>query len=159
MWSTHKNWKFTFIWTWNISYMDTNRTHIQRYPNWFKFFSHYNKHTISNAIGYNTYHTLSIKIELYYLDYLISVYKQYNLTYTTFSCVNFFFLNFTFFNLRNCFFFPNWSKCCHKYVLIVNNFMVGSTHPQTTHISQLTCSYYFFNTRLLFYIKFLFFLN
>jgi hypothetical protein len=29
MWSTHKNKECTFVWTWNTSYMDTNRTHIQ----------------------------------------------------------------------------------------------------------------------------------
>jgi hypothetical protein len=33
MWLTHKNKKCTFIWTWNTSYMDTNRTHIQRCHN------------------------------------------------------------------------------------------------------------------------------
>jgi hypothetical protein len=56
--------KCIYVWTWNTSYVDTNRTHIRIYSSWFKFFSHYNNNTISHSIDYNTYYTSNIRINI-----------------------------------------------------------------------------------------------
>lgn len=67
--------------------MDTNKTHIKRYSNWFNFFPYYNKNTISNSIGYNMYYTQNPRLTLDYLIFdPITVYNH-GLTYTSFSCV------------------------------------------------------------------------
>jgi hypothetical protein len=130
MWSIHKNKECTFVWTWNTSYMDTNKTHMQIYSNWFKFLNIIirTQFLIQLAITHTIHQTQGLTLNYLTFD-PIDVYKH-GLTYITFFHVKILFI-YTFFNLCKWFFLKliqvlPWR--CANYKALHNEMYLSPNH-------------------------------